>query len=381
MSKQRAIAAEGRAIAARPSLCLFLVATALLGVAALGPSVATATEPPPTVNVWATNPPSSRTETQDTTTPLVFGGEEEGGGAKVVIRSLRTGALAIPASTNPLDEVFVYAGSCEGAPIGEGTLEEFENETIGIKVSVEADQKTLLFADQTYPGDPAKSACSLVGFPYYEGAVPFEEEEEGGESPGGGGSSGSGESSSSGAPPEAPRIHLEPGPRANDNAPLVAGSAPGAGSVKIFANGSCAGSAVAHGSANDLAAGIAVGVADNTTTTFSVNSSSGGAQSACSNAVTYVEDSTPPHTKITMGPGVKTRHRKVVFRFADITEDPPGTTFLCKLDRKKWRHCNSPYKLHRLGRRRHVLRVRGIDVAGNAEHKAAKRRFKVVRRG
>ena len=157
------------------------------------------------------------------------------------------------------------------------------------------------------------------------------------------------------------------------------GSAPGADSVKVFAGADCTGPVVAKGSANDLAAGIAVGVADNSTTVFFASSSSGSAQSGCSSSVTYVEDSTPPHTKITMGPGVKTRHRKVIFRFADIAEDAPGTTFLCKVDHKKWKPCNSPFKLRHLGFRRHSLRVRAIDLAGNAETKAAKRRFKVVR--
>ena len=149
--------------------------------------------------------------------------------------------------------------------------------------------------------------------------------------------------------------------------------------MKIFASATCAGAVVAKGSANDLGVGIAVGVADNTTTSFSVESSSDGVQSGCSNAVTYVEDSTPPRTKITMGPGVKTRHRKVVFRFADVTDDPRARPSSASSTAEKWRHCNTPYKLRHLGRRRHVLRIRGIDVAGNAEHKAAKRRFKVVR--
>ncbi len=384
MSKQRVIAAEGRAIAARPSLCLLLVVAVLLGAAFATPPAATAAEVPNRVNVSATSPASKPSEPQDTTTPLVFGGEEEGS-TTVGIRPRQRHVFAITAAANPEDEVFIYAGPCEGEPIGEGTLGEFEDEAVGIEVVVPAEQRTMLYAEQTYPGESQHSSCSLGGFPYYEGTVPFEEES-GGESPGGGspggGSPGGGEASSNGSttPPQAPRIHLEPGPRANDNTPLIAGSAPGAGSVKIFAGANCAGALVAKGSANDLAAGIPINVADNTTTTFSASSSAGGAQSACSNAVTYVEDSTPPLTKITMGPGVKTRHRKVVFRFADITDDPPGTTFLCKLDHRKWKQCTSPFKLRHLGRRRHIVRVRAIDLAGNAEAKPAKRRFKVVSR-
>jgi len=71
--------------------------------------------------------------------------------------------------------------------------------------------------------------------------------------------------------------------------------------------------------------------------------------------------------------------RKAVFRFPDVTDDPPGTTFLCKVDRKKWKQCNSPFKLRHLGFRRHTLRVRAIDVAGNAEAKAAKRPCQVIK--
>ena len=54
--------------------------------------------------------------------------------------------------------------------------------------------------------------------------------------------------------------------------------------------------------------------------------------------------------------------------------------YLCKVDRKKWKQCHSPFKLRRLSLRKHVLRVRAIDLAGNAETKGAKRRFKVIRR-
>jgi hypothetical protein len=80
-----------------------------------------------------------------------------------------------------------------------------------------------------------------------------------------------------------------------------------------------------------------------------------------------------------MGPGVKTRKHKAVFRFADTTDDPPGTTFLCKVDRHRWAQCSSPLKVRRLGFSRHIVRVKAIDSAGNAEATGAKRRFKVVR--
>ena len=210
------------------------------------------------------------------------------------------------------------------------------------------------------------SACSASSISYKEVTPPPPAPE--------GGSSGPG------SPPAAPQLRVHPGGRANDNTPQVAGSAPGAGTVKVFGNSSCGGAPVATGSAADLAAGLTVQVADNTVNTFAAVSVAGGSTSACSSPVTYVEDSSPPHTRITVGPGVKTRHRKAVFRFTDTTDDPPGTSFLCKVDRSKWKQCRSPFKLRRLRFRRHILRVRAVDVAGNAEVKGAKRRFKVIRR-
>ena len=172
---------------------------------------------------------------------------------------------------------------------------------------------------------------------------------------------------------------MNPGGRANDNDPSVVGSAPGAASVSVYVGSNCSGSPVAKGSADQLAAGLQVHVADDTTTTFSAVSAS-GQRSACSAPVTYVEDSTAPLTRITMGPGVKTRKRKAVFRFTDVTDDPPGTTFRCKVDRAKWRPCSSPLHLRRLRISRHTVKVRAVDAAGNAEAKPVKRRFRVVRR-
>lgn len=172
---------------------------------------------------------------------------------------------------------------------------------------------------------------------------------------------------------------MVPTGRANDNTPLVGGSAPGAASVKIFTNPSCEGSPVAKGSAEQFASGLEVQVVDNVTVAFSaVSIGPGGGQSHCSAPVYYVEDSTIPHTRITMGPASKTRRHAAVFRFTDTTEDAPGTTFLCKVDRARWKRCSSPLRLRRLHVRRYVVRVKATDVAGNAETRAATRRFKVI---
>ncbi len=96
---------------------------------------------------------------------------------------------------------------------------------------------------------------------------------------------------------------------------------------------------------------------DNATVTFyGVSIDGGNDRSPCSpDPAVYVEDSTTPLTRITMGPGVKTRKRTAVFRFLDSAGETPGTTFLCKLDRRKWRACAAPFRAKRLSRRAHTL--------------------------
>ena len=68
-----------------------------------------------------------------------------------------------------------------------------------------------------------------------------------------------------------------------------------------------------------------------------------------------------------------------VFRFADVSEDPPGTTFACKLDHRPWQACQSPLRLSHLRPKAHVLRIRATDAAGNQEAVGTMRRFKVIR--
>jgi hypothetical protein len=161
----------------------------------------------------------------------------------------------------------------------------------------------------------------------------------------------------------------------------VTGSAPGAASVRIFTTPDCSGAPVARGSAAQLEAGLNVQVADNVTVAFyGASVGSGGALSKCSTAVFYVEDSTAPHTVITMGPGSKTRKHTAVFRFTDTTGAAAGTAFFCKVDKGKWKTCSSPLRLRRLHLRRYVLQVKATDPAGNSEAKPARRRFKVVGR-
>jgi Tol biopolymer transport system component len=206
--------------------------------------------------------------------------------------------------------------------------------------------------------------------------------------------------------------------------PRIMGQAETGALITIYTTSSCSGQAVPPGgSAEELAgAGIPVTVAPGTTTTFYATAEVGGIVSPCSNGVSYTQ-ATPepppppseegtlneggttaggttggsggkgagggsgnghgfafvtPQTRITFGPASKTRKRKVIFRFADSTEQP-GTKFLCKVDRKHWKECGSPERLKRLSLGRHVFEVKAINAAGTAELASQKRAFKVVR--
>jgi Ca2+-binding RTX toxin-like protein len=91
-------------------------------------------------------------------------------------------------------------------------------------------------------------------------------------------------------------------------------------------------------------------------------------------------DGTPPRTRIERGPRktlVLTRGpRRVVFRFG---ANERGSTFVCRLDRRRASRCSSP-RSYRVGAGRHVFRVIATDAAGNADPSPAVFRFRVRRR-
>lgn len=372
---------------ARLSWCLALASVTLLALSAQAQAA------PISPKILGTTPASSQASPAASTAPLVFGEAEPEDG--IIIQGHRTsllggGGLTTSAAKQPTlhpeYEIFIYAQpECAGTAIAHGRADAFEE--AGIPVSVAANAVTTLTANQVDPADPGKfSACSAP-LSYWEGNVPAAGSEGSGGGSGGGGSgqpAGGGSAGSEGVgpgvttgKPAAPRLHLSPKAVANYNSPAVAGSAPDAGSVVLYANGNCSGTPLAKGSPVQLSAGFTMQVADNTTTTYSAVAV-GGQRSDCSAPVTYIEDSTSPLTRVTMGPGVKTRKHKVVFRFTDVAEDPPGTSFFCKVDKSRWRACASPLRLKHLRRSRHVVRIRAVDLAGNAEKFGAKRIFKVV---
>jgi hypothetical protein len=211
--------------------------------------------------------------------------------------------------------------------------------------------------------------------------------------------------------------------------PALLGQAEADTSIKVYATTDCSGAPIATGTAAELDGdGIPLAVAAGSTTTFRVTATDeNGDTSACSSdTVTYQvsagdgsqggggeqgggdsgggggatpgggragapqvggaggtggrsgESHVVPRTRITFAPAFRTRSRRPVFRFADVTGQL-GTLFFCKVDRKRWRRCRSPRRLRRLKRGRHVFRVIGSN-SGLTPRRPVVRRFKVVRR-
>jgi hypothetical protein len=84
-----------------------------------------------------------------------------------------------------------------------------------------------------------------------------------------------------------------------------------------------------------------------------------------------------PQTKLRRKPAQRSRDRTPTFGFAS---EGPGATFECKLDRRPFRACRSPFTLRRLSFGRHTFRVRARDASGQADPTPAFDAFSVVRR-
>jgi uncharacterized membrane protein YgcG len=394
----------------RRALVARLLACAVPVVLVLG-GAASATATPVAPYLVTTNPPSSEGATAISTTPAILGEAEPEDGIILKRAPLFTASQLGPitntvekptAHPNYVIKIFQSA-ECLGSVAAQGTAAQLEGS--GIIVSVSADSATTFTAVQVDPEHTSEPSPCSGPLTYWEGNAPVQPGSGGGGGAGGesgtGGSGGTGGTSPgtstptgtssgtstsksgvsganpAGPKPAAPNLHMIPGERANDTTPSVAGGAPGASAVTVYASANCGGTPVAKGTPAQLGAGFPVSVPENAVTTFSAVSVS-AQRSACSDPITYTEDSLAPRTRITMGPGVKTRKRKAVFRFTDITEDPPGTTFKCKVDKAKWKPCASPFRVKHLKLGRHSLQIRATDLAGNVEPKPVKRRFIVV---
>jgi hypothetical protein len=100
-----------------------------------------------------------------------------------------------------------------------------------------------------------------------------------------------------GSAPSSPSVSsVTPTGPANNNSPVVKGTAAAGSTVHLYTNSSCTGTPVGNAMASTYAAsGITVSVADNTTTTLYANATNSWGASSCSGtSVSYTEDSAPP---------------------------------------------------------------------------------------
>jgi hypothetical protein len=84
-------------------------------------------------------------------------------------------------------------------------------------------------------------------------------------------------------------------------------------------------------------------------------------------------DRTPPRTRLVSGPARVGYGRKAKFRF---NSSEGQSSFKCKLDKKKWKKCRSPYKL-KVKPGKHLFKVRAIDRFGNADPSPARFSWRV----
>jgi hypothetical protein len=82
-----------------------------------------------------------------------------------------------------------------------------------------------------------------------------------------------------------------------------------------------------------------------------------------------------PNTEITKGPKKKTTKRKAKFKF-ESTES--GSTFECKLDKKPFKPCESPFRKKVKAGKKHKFKVRAVDADGNVDATPAKLKWKVL---
>jgi hypothetical protein len=161
--------------------------------------------------------------------------------------------------------------SCTGPPVASDTAANFASP--GIAVSVADNTTTTFYAAATDGADT--SACSSTRAA--NGSVTYVEDS---------------------SPPAAPTsLSASPTSPANDNNPVISGTAESGSTVNLYTNSTCTSPVAASGSASSFASpGFTAPVADNSTTTFyaTATDAAGNTSSCSSSSVTYIEDSIPP---------------------------------------------------------------------------------------
>jgi hypothetical protein len=153
---------------------------------------------------------------------------------------------------------------------------------------------------------------------------------------------------------------------ANDNNPVLRGTAQAGFAVKVYA-GSCPVGIVVATTLADGAGNFAVPVTvgDNTSTTFyaTARGVNPPKTSPCSEPFTYVEDSLPPPKPwVESGPPTPTAATLAHFVFADAE---PDVSFLCQLDGAVFAPCPRSQDFT-VGDGSHSLLLKAVDAAGNA---------------
>lgn len=87
-------------------------------------------------------------------------------------------------------------------------------------------------------------------------------------------------------------------------------------------------------------------------------------------------DTKPPNTKVTKRPRSSQRARAKI----KFISNEPGSSFRCKLDKRRWRRCSSPLKLRHLPTGVHRLKVQAVDQSMNYDPTPAKVVWRVRRR-
>lgn len=85
-----------------------------------------------------------------------------------------------------------------------------------------------------------------------------------------------------------------------------------------------------------------------------------------------------PQTQLRRKPPKRTTDRTPSFRFS---ADEGSATFQCRLDRKRFRRCRSPFTSPRLSLGRHRFQVRAVGSGGRVDLSPSTYRFRVVRPG
>ena len=175
----------------------------------------------------------------------------------------------VKGTADPGSTVDLYTTSdCTGTVAGSGPESQFSSG--GISVTVTSNSSTTFYATAT--DGNGVSGCSSTSTTYVEDSTA----------------------------PAAPTVDsTEPASPANENDPKVKGTAEAGSTVKLFTTSDCSGTAAASGTASAYSStGIAVHVADDSTTTFhaTATDAAGNASLCSSTSVDYVEDSTvdPP---------------------------------------------------------------------------------------